>query len=114
MSARSKRFCAGDQVTHKITKKLVSAADAALFVLVEVVSFVDELVEVNVAVAVVEADTVAGVDEALADVAVPGTHWSVVIKEQLAPQPRVNSLGIPRTVICILGLAVRSRCTSTR
>lgn len=83
MSARPMRFC--DESTHKTTKKLVSEADVALFVLVEVANLVDELVELKVVAAVVEADTVAGVDEVLADIVVPGTHWSVVVvKEQSA------------------------------
>lgn len=72
------------QGTHKTTKKLVSEADVALFVLVEVTNLVDELVELKVVAAVVEADTVAGVDEVLDDAAVPGTHWSMTVNENLA------------------------------
>lgn len=56
--------------------------EAPICVLVEVVPFVDVLVELDVAAAVVDADTDAGLDEPLEDadnVAAPGTHWSRVM-----------------------------------
>lgn len=72
--------------TYNITKKLVSAAAAALFVLVEAVDLVDVLDESDVAAAVVDADTEAGFEEVVEDagfVAVPGTHWSEVDRSRL-------------------------------